>query len=591
MIEIGKKIENYCVGGRTMRQRSARVVLALMVLGLLVSMNSALAYAQGQELGIVRLITIEGNRFVDTETIRAAILKTRLGEEAVEQKIIDDIRAIYDLGFFEDVQATVDPALGGVEVVFVVVENPVVREVTFSGVPGVPFGDYAKQMKTQPGFVLNAHDLWEDLEGLWEWVLEEHGYLVRVSSLSADTDGHVLIELAQTTLKDIVITGNEKTKDFVIERELSFDVGEPVNINEIDQSLRRLLMLGFFDEISREFSQEDDPDQTVLTINLKERKTGAATFGVGYSTTDGLVGFLQVSDENLFGRGQRIQGTASLGQKVTSYELDFYEPYLTKSGISLGTGLHRKVDTVKTVDSDTEKETESERTSIGGSLTLGKPLTEFTRARLTFRMENNTYKYKSGWEDGVPDDSKTRTIGIGVNTNTVDHPFFPTEGYKNDAYLELGTTLFGGSAAYGKLRVEHSRFFEVKDGGYVLALRGAAGRLLGGTLPDADKFRIGGADSLRGYGYGDPDLKGDNMFFFNAEFRFPIVEKIQGVVFTDWGTAWEDGDGLDLKDLKNSFGVGVRLDTPLGLLRLDYGLGKVDDTRKGQFYFGIGQAF
>ena len=156
MIEIGKKIENYCVGGRTMRQRSARVVLALMVLGLLVSMNSALAYAQGQELGIVRLITIEGNRFVDTETIRAAILKTRLGEEAVEQKIIDDIRAIYDLGFFEDVQATVDPALGGVEVVFVVVENPVVREVTFSGVPGVPFGDYAKQMKTQPGFVLNA---------------------------------------------------------------------------------------------------------------------------------------------------------------------------------------------------------------------------------------------------------------------------------------------------------------------------------------------------------------------------------------------------------------------------------------------------
>ena len=114
---------------------------------------------------------------------------------------------------------------------------------------------------------------------------------------------------------------------------------------------------------------------------------------------------------------------------------------------------------------------------------------------------------------------------------------------------------------------------------------------MGGTLPDADKFRIGGADSLRGYGYGDPDLKGDNMFFFNAEFRFPIVEKIQGVVFTDWGTAWEDGDGLDLKDLKNSFGVGVRLDTPLGLLRLDYGLGKVDDTRKGQFYFGIGQAF
>src|SRR5690606_24739056 len=154
--------------------------------------------------------------------------------------------------------------------------------------------------------------------------------------------------LAQTTLKDIVITGNEKTKDFVIERGLSFDVGEPVNINEIDKSLRRLLMLGFFDEISREFTQEDDPDQTVLTINLKERKTGAATFGVGYSTTDGLVGFLQVSDENLFGRGQRIQANVSLGRKLTSYEFEFYEPYITKSGISLGTGLYRQTSEVKT---------------------------------------------------------------------------------------------------------------------------------------------------------------------------------------------------------------------------------------------------
>ena len=265
----------------------------------------------------------QGNSYIDTETIKASILKTRINEPAVEQKIIDDIRAIYDLGFFEDVQATVDPALGGVEVVFHVVENPIVRDITFSGVPGVAFKDYARDMKTQPGYILNAHDMWEDLEGLWEWVLEEYGYLIRVSALSADTDGHVHIELAQTTLKDIVIQGNEKTKDFVIERELTFDAGEPVNINQIDASLRKILMLGYFDEISREFSQEENPDETVLTINLKERKTGAATFGVGYSTNEGLVGFVQVADDNLLGRGQKIKASASLGQKLTSYELGF----------------------------------------------------------------------------------------------------------------------------------------------------------------------------------------------------------------------------------------------------------------------------
>ncbi|HHW71915.1 MAG TPA: BamA/TamA family outer membrane protein [Firmicutes bacterium] len=577
-----------------MRQRSARLVIALLVLGLLASVGSSAVQAQGQELGVVRLITIEGNNFVDTETIRASILKTRLGEEATEQKIIDDIRAIYDLGYFEDVQATVDPALGGVEVVFHVVENPIVREVTFSGVPGIAFEKYARDMKTQPGLILNAHDIWEDLEGLWEWVLGEYGYLVRVTSLSADTDGRIGIELAQTTLQDIVITGNEKTKDFVIERELTFEAGDPVDIKAIDQSLRRLLMLGYFDEISREFSQEDDPDKTVLTINLKERKTGAATFGVGYSTAEGLVGFLQVSDDNFLGRGQMVKANVSLGQKVTSYEFEFYEPYITKSGISLGTSLYRRISEVKTADPDSDEETKSKRTSIGGDLTLGKPLTEFTRGRLTFKLENNTYAHEDGPIGGVPDDSKTRNIGVGLNTNTVDHPFFPTEGYKNDVYLELGTTLFGGTSAYAKLSLEHSRFFEVKDGGYVLALRGMGGRLLGGSLPEADKFRIGGADTLRGYSYGDSSLGlvGDNMLVMNAEFRFPIVEKVQGVVFTDWGTTWNQGQSFNMKDLKNSFGIGVRLDTPLGLLRLDYGLGKdAENHRKGQFYFGIGQAF
>jgi outer membrane protein insertion porin family len=417
---------------------------------------------------------------------------------------------------------------------------------------------------------------------------------VRVTSLSADTDGRIGIELAQTTLQDIVITGNEKTKDFVIERELTFEAGDPVDIKAIDQSLRRLLMLGYFDEISREFSQEDDPDKTVLTINLKERKTGAATFGVGYSTAEGLVGFLQVSDDNFLGRGQMVKANVSLGQKVTSYEFEFYEPYITKSGISLGTSLYRRISEVKTADPDSDEETKSKRTSIGGDLTLGKPLTEFTRGRLTFKLENNTYAHEDGPIGGVPDDSKTRNIGVGLNTNTVDHPFFPTEGYKNDVYLELGTTLFGGTSAYAKLSLEHSRFFEVKDGGYVLALRGMGGRLLGGSLPEADKFRIGGADTLRGYSYGDSSLGlvGDNMLVMNAEFRFPIVEKVQGVVFTDWGTTWNQGQSFNMKDLKNSFGIGVRLDTPLGLLRLDYGLGKdAENHRKGQFYFGIGQAF
>lgn len=572
-----------------MRQNSAKFLIGLIVVGLLISMGTLGVSA---EESIVRGIVVKGNAVVDTETIKAAILKTKISKPAVEQQILDDLRSIYDLGFFQDASASFEPALGGVQVVFHVVENPIVREIQFNGLTKVPFNDYRKQMKTQTGYILNVHDLWEDLFGLREWIANEYGYLARIADLQADTDGVIQVELAQTRIRDVVIQGNEKTKDFVIERELSFKPGDPVNIKQVDQSLRRVLMLGYFDEISRDFSDEDDPDETVLTINLNERKTGAATFGVAFSSNDGLVGFVEASDDNFLGRGQRLNATAQLGKKLQSYELGFYEPYITKGGISLGTNIYRRINDLKTKSESEASATQYKKITNGGDLTLGKPFGEFSRGRLTLKMENNTYDHVSGPTGAVPPAYDNRTIGFGYSTNTSDHPFTPTEGFKNDAYLEFGVPILGGDSQYAKLRLEHSRYFEVKDG-YVFALRGLGGRLLSGTLGD-EKFRIGGADTLRGYSYGDTDLglTGDHMLVMNAEFRFPIVEKVTGVVFTDWGTTWEQGDSLKIQDLNNSYGLGVRLDTPIGLLRLDYGFGKdADDNRKGQFYFGIGQTF
>ncbi|HHT69412.1 MAG TPA: BamA/TamA family outer membrane protein [Firmicutes bacterium] len=574
-----------------MRLSSARLLVVLIVVGIFFQMGSVSVWAQ--ESSLVRSIEVQGNTFIDTETIKASILKTKVDQPAVEQQILDDLRSIYDLGYFQDVSASFEPAVGGVQVVFHVVENPIVQEISFSGMTGVPFGEYQKQMKTQTGFILNVHDLWEDLYGLREWIASEYGYFARIADLTADTDGRIEVELAQTTLKDVVIEGNEKTKDFVIERELSFEPGDPVNIHQVDQSLRRILMLGYFDEISRDFSEEDDPDETVLTINLTERKTGSATFGVSYSTVDRLVGFVEAADDNFLGRGQRVNATARFGKKLQEYELGFYEPYIDKTGTSLGVNLYRRSRQQQIVLKGETEVSSAQRTTNGGDLTLGRPFGEFTRGRLTFRVENNRYDDFSGPPNPSFEDYKNRMVGFGVNTNTSDHPFNPTEGYKNDAYLELGTRMFGGDLTYAKLRLEHSRYFEVKDGGYVLAVRGLGGRLLGGDA-GREAFSIGGADTLRGYPYGgyEGSLVGDHMLVMNAEFRFPIFEKVTGVVFTDWGTTWNKNESMGLQDLANSYGLGVRLDTPLGLLRLDYGWGKnVEDQRKGQFYFGIGQMF
>ncbi|HHU60465.1 MAG TPA: BamA/TamA family outer membrane protein [Natronincola sp.] len=574
-----------------MRKGSSKIVMALIALALIIIVSGTSALAS-EDKNIVQSIVVKGNLNVDTGTIKDVILKTKVGEQVEKQKLLDDLHSIYDLGYFQDAGVNYEPVFGGVQVVFEVEENPVVTEINVTGIEDVRFKDFEKEMKTQVGYILNVIDFGEDLYNLREWVALEYGYLTRVSELDADTKGRINVEFTQTKLKDIEIVGNKKTKDFVIERELSLKPGDPVNLQKIDGGLRKVLMLGFFDEISRDFSDEEDPDETVLTVNLEERKTGSATFGVAYSSNDGLVGFVEAADENFLGRGQRLKGSAQMGKKVKSYELGFHEPYIDKTGTSLGVNIYQRTEGVKKGEDD-EKATGTRRT-IGGDLTLGRPFGDYSRGRLTLKLENNKYDQETGPEEDWFKDYNNRSIGFGFSTNTTDHPFNPTRGYKNDSYLEFGTKLFGGHSNYAKLKLEYSRFFEIKDGGYVFALRGLGGRLLAGNLQENEKFKIGGADTLRGYSYGDEafDLIGDHMFVMNGEFRFPIVEKITGVLFTDWGTTWNNEDSFSISNLKNSYGLGVRLDTPLGLLRLDYGRGKdKDDNRKGQFYFGIGQTF
>ncbi|HHT74289.1 MAG TPA: BamA/TamA family outer membrane protein [Firmicutes bacterium] len=585
-----------------MSKHFAQTAAALICLLLLVGVITPTALGQGAPSNIVREIVIQGNTHLDDDVIRAAIVKTQVGQPAVDELILDDLRSIYDTGYFQDASATKEQLADGIAVVFYVVENPIVTDIVFRNAESYAMGEFERQMRVQRGKVLNVIDLVEDLRGLHSWFAEKYGRLIHVTDLEADTQGIVVVELTETVLKGVEIVGNEKTKDFVIERELTFEPGDVVDIKEIDRSLRRVLMLGFFDEITREFSQEEDPSETVLTINLKERKTGSATFGVAYGKPDGLVGFVEAADDNFLGRGQRINASLQLGKGMQSYEFGFYEPYIEKGGTSLGFNLYRRNSNIEkklatTENPDLEPLT-GRKSTTGGDITLGRPFTEFTRGRLTLTAENNRYVQNLADDETEPHedwfkDYATRIIGFGVNTDTTDHPYYPTEGYRNDVYLEMGLKMLGGDSQFAKLRLSHSRYFELFDGGYVFAVRGLGGRTLSGTLEENEEFKIGGANTLRGYSYGANDsLKGDNMLVVNAEFRFPIVERVTGVVFTDWGRAWDNDEKITLSELNNSFGLGVRLDTPLGLLRLDYGFGKDEENKRtGQFYFGVGQTF
>lgn len=562
------------------------IVAALLFFGSYVSAQ------QPQQQPLIKAIEIRGNDSVDTSVIEDAITKTKIEEYFIDQNVLDDIEAIYSLGYFYDVVATWEFTVDhGIKIIFELEENPVITDIVIRGASVAPVNDFLSEMIVKKGDVLNVHLLLEDLERFPEWILEQHGIALRPVNLNVTDDGVVEIDVAESRIQDIRLEGNEKTLDHVIMRELSFESGDIFDINKVQNSLRNVLMLGFFDEIGFTVEDGDDDDLVILVIHLEERKTGNADFGVGFSSSSGLWGQIDISDENFLGRGQRANVFFKIGRGSRAYEIGFYEPYILPGGTSLGVNIYNTHDDIsdKTIDVD---EVTGTKHVLGGDISVGHPLGEYTRGNLKLTLDNTKYSGDLIDYPDYADPYTALTIGAAVNTNTTDHPFAPTEGFKNNVNLETSIGLFGSDVSYSRIYLEHSRYYNVYRDDIVFALRALGGRRLSGDLPPGQEYTVGGAETLRGYDYGDTRLTGDKMIVLNSELRFPIYDFISGVAFTDWGNAWEPDEQMNLTDLLNSYGVGVRIDTPLGLLRLDYGWGTNDEgKREGKFYFSVGHTY
>src|SRR5690606_22262694 len=175
---------------------------------------------------------------------------------------------------------------------------------------------------------------------------------------------------------------------------------------------------------------------------------------------------------------------------------------------------------------------------------------------------------------------RTRSVTLASATDTTDHWLNPSRGIRSRLSAELGGGMLGGDFHFTKYEGEYSRYFQVGSQKQAIALRALGGWGLGHIQEAEEQFRVGGATTVRGYPTNF--MEGDRMLVFNAEYRFPLSDTVQGVVFGDAGEAWWTNEGS--QGLKKSFGVGVRLDTPLGVLRLDYGIG--DQGSRLHFFLG-----
>ncbi|MGM0410891.1 MAG: BamA/OMP85 family outer membrane protein [Bacillota bacterium] len=557
-----------------------KIITAVLLLTLV--FTSTLVSAQDSTEDIdanITKITFENNENVSREEI-LEVMEVELGDEFDRDALQKDMQRIMDLGYFQDIKASFNSHEGGLEVVFELVENPVIEEVNISGNEVYQKEEIMDQIGVVRGEVLNVKKLNENLKNLQHKYQDEGYLLANYKDVNISKEGVLSIDIDIGRINDIIIEGNEKTRDYVIKRNLDIEKGDILKLSKVQESYRNLYNLQYFKNITPEFERiEGEENLADLVIKVEEGKTGEFNFGAGYSSGEsgGLFGYLNLKEDNLLGRGQSLSLDAQIGQKQDNYSLSFREPWLFGTENSFSISLYNR-----SSDKTDEEDGEYKETRNGGSISLGRPLTEMWDGNIKLKREHVKTKFA---DDSIEDaEDEINSITLTVDRDTSNHPFNPDEGAIDIFTLESAGGLLGGDSDFQKLSGDFRRYFNGFKEDHAWALRSKVG--LGfGEIPDSELYYLGGSNTLRGY---ENTISGNDMVLLNAEYRFPIVDKITGVVFNDNGSAGNAIEDMTIDDVNSSIGLGARMNTPLGQLSLDYGF---NENGSGKFHFSIGNAF
>jgi len=584
--------------------RSLLIAASFMVTSLFAA--GPLAYAADFTDKTIVGVSITGNETVQADSI-VSVLKLKAGDTFSAEAIKQDMQAIYALNTFYDVQANFIEVPEGIKVVYSVTEKKPVSTIIFTGNTKVSTDHFQSLVADLKGNLVDNKNLGDKSQAI-EQYYHDQGYIrAKVSNIAMNESGIITISINEGLVEAIIVKGNDKTKTTVITRELNFRTKEPFNAKDAKRSMQKIYNLGFFEDVNIKLNPGKEPNAVEVEIDVAEKKTGTFSIGGGYSASDGLVADIGLGDSNFRGSGNNVNISFShslSGITGTSWNLSFTNPYIDDKKTSFSASLFNTVgeysDYGLNGDNTTLRSTYYRR-SRGFNLTLGRPQGEYIKNYITFTKRKDSYlEYVSGPVNYLETDNTADTYNADYNTDylnnnfgevhsvtlakvydTRDNVFDPTEGKRVSLTTEFAGRALGGEFDFNKYIFDGRQYFKVGSK-QTLALRVTAGSAAG-VVPDASKFSVGGIDTLRGYE--DGEFKGQKMFTATAEYRYPIAKKVQGVLFTDAGNAW-DGS-YTLNSLKYSVGTGLRLDTPLGPIRLDYGYG----NEGGRCHFSFGTQF
>jgi outer membrane protein insertion porin family len=552
---------------------------------------SAPAYAADPTGKTVTSITVTGNTTVPEATIMGAV-KLKPGETLTADKVKQDMQAIYELGTFFDVVSNFNEVPEGVQVVYTVMENPVLQEIIIKGNTKVSSDKLSSMLTVKTGSILNSKALNENVRSI-ETYYHDQGYiLTKVSDVAMGTGGVLTITINEGMLEGIEVKGNEKTKTHVITREMKLKPNQPFNVKDAKRSMQKVYNLGYFEDVNMKLNPGKEPNAIVLETTVVEQKTGRFSIGGGYSKSDGMIGIIELGDDNFRGTGDKVKFHWEFGGSASNknYEVSYTRPWLDDKQTSLGFSFYDMTNEYNDYyDDDGDTKATYDKRRKGFDITLGRPQGEYVQNYITLKQRKDEYVEWVSGEDYSKDPTylkdnfgTTRSISLMRVYDSRDNVFSPTEGNRVALTAEFAGKALGGDFNYNKYTAETRNYLKVGHA-QVVALRGTVG-YADGKMPDSGRFAVGGSDSLRGYR--DDQFKGNKMLAATAEYRFPIAKKVEGVAFTDVGKAWSE-EGYKLNDLEASVGVGIRVSTPIGPIRLDYAQG----SQGGRSHFSFGGQF